>query len=137
VAPRSSTAKFAGYAATHDAFDPNRPAPDAQQTARAMTLAIADAGLTPDDIDVVIADAAGVPDLDALEAVALHMVFGERTGRVPVTAPQGFIGRPNAGGSAYQYMIRRSIDDGELGLLNGTSDQVSGGWGRRSSRTGP
>lgn len=92
--------EIAGYAATHDAFHPNNPAPDARQTARAMSLAIADAGLTPDEIDLVIADAAGVPELDALEATALHLVFGHRTSSVPVTAPQGFVGRLNAGGSA-------------------------------------
>jgi minimal PKS chain-length factor (CLF/KS beta) len=92
--------EIAGYAATHDAFDPNAPAPDATQMARAMRLAIADAGLTAEDIDLVVADGAGLPELDALEASALRAVFGDRNRAAPVTAPQGFVGRLNAGGSA-------------------------------------
>ncbi len=90
--------EIVGYAATHDAHHPNDPAPDSRQSARALRLALQDAGLTPDDVDLVVADAAGVPELDALEASALREVFGARN--VPVTAPQGFVGRLNAGGSA-------------------------------------
>jgi minimal PKS chain-length factor (CLF/KS beta) len=92
--------EIAGYAASHDAFHPTDPAPDARQFARTMELAIADAGLTPADIDLVVADGAGVPVLDSLEAAALHQVFGDRTATVPVTAPQGFVGRLAAGGAA-------------------------------------
>jgi minimal PKS chain-length factor (CLF/KS beta) len=65
-----------------------------------MRLALADAGLTPDDVDLVVADGAGSPDLDAREAQALRATFGARTPSVPVTAPQGLIGRLCAGGSA-------------------------------------
>ncbi|GAA1968791.1 beta-ketoacyl synthase N-terminal-like domain-containing protein [Microbacterium deminutum] len=92
--------EIVGYAATHDAFDANAPAPDATHMARAMSLAIADAGLKADDVDLIVADGAGVAQLDALEASALRMVFGDRISAVPVTAPQGFVGRLNAGGSA-------------------------------------
>lgn len=92
--------EIAGYAATHDAHHPNDPAPDAGQLARAMRLALQDAGVAPAEVDLVVADAAGVPEWDALEASALREVFGDRAGRVPVTAPQGCVGRLNAGGSA-------------------------------------
>jgi minimal PKS chain-length factor (CLF/KS beta) len=92
--------EIAGYAATHDAHHHERPAPDASQYARAMERALSDAALTADDVDVVVADGAGSPELDRLEAEAIHRVFGERARRVPVTAPQGFIGRLCAGGAA-------------------------------------
>jgi minimal PKS chain-length factor (CLF/KS beta) len=92
--------EVAGYAATHDAHRYDRPAPDPAQYARAMRLAIADAGLTPDGVDLVVADGAGSADLDRLEAEALHEVFGDRAGRVPVTAPQGLTGRSCSGGAA-------------------------------------
>jgi minimal PKS chain-length factor (CLF/KS beta) len=90
--------QIAGYAATHDAHHPEDPAPDGGRLARAMRRAIADAGLSPDEVAVVFADGAGTPALDALEAQAIHEVFGGRT--VPVTAPQGFVGRLAAGGAA-------------------------------------
>jgi minimal PKS chain-length factor (CLF/KS beta) len=92
--------EIVGYAATHDAYHHEDPAPNAQQYVRAMRRALDDAGLTPMDIDLVVADGAGTLALDALEVAALREVFGVRTRRVPVTAPQGFVGRLNAGGSA-------------------------------------
>ncbi len=92
--------EIAGYAATHDAYHHEKPAPDPRWLAAAMRRALADAGLAPADVDVVFADGAGSPDLDALEAAAIRSVFGERQRPVPVTAPQGLVGRMCAGGSA-------------------------------------
>ncbi|WP_328336055.1 ketosynthase chain-length factor [Streptomyces violaceus] len=85
--------KITGYAATFD------PAPGTQRPSglrRAVELALADAGLQPDAIDVVVADAAGVADLDAQEADALRAVFGPYG--VPVCAPKTAVGRLMAGG---------------------------------------
>jgi minimal PKS chain-length factor (CLF/KS beta) len=87
-----------GYGATHDAHHHEDPAPDATQYARAIRISLADAGVTPEDVDLVVADGAGVPELDALEARAITAVFGERG--VPVTAPSSWTGRLMAGGSA-------------------------------------
>lgn len=91
-------AEIAGYAATHDAHHHRDAPPDPRWTVLAMRRALDDAGVTPDEVDVVFADGAGVPELDALEAAALNEVFGARA--VPVTAPQGLTGRLCAGGSA-------------------------------------
>ncbi|ABD12208.1 3-oxoacyl-(acyl-carrier-protein) synthase [Frankia casuarinae] len=105
--------EIAGYAATHDAAHHERPAPDARWLATAMRRALRDASLTPDDVDVVFADGAGSPDLDAQEAAAIRTVFGART--VPVTAPQGFVGRLLAGGSALTVAAALlSIRDGVI-----------------------
>jgi minimal PKS chain-length factor (CLF/KS beta) len=92
--------EVAGYGATHDAHHHEDPAPDAVQYARALRLALADAGVTPDEVDLVLADGAGVPELDRLELEALGAVFGGRATPVPVTAPSSFTGRLMAGGSA-------------------------------------
>lgn len=90
--------EIAGYAATHDGAHHEQAPADSRWLAAAMRRALADAELTPADVDVVFADGAGSPDLDALEAEAIRAVFG--AGAVPVTAPQGLIGRLCAGGSA-------------------------------------
>jgi minimal PKS chain-length factor (CLF/KS beta) len=92
--------EVAGYGATHDAHHHEDPAPDARQYARAIRLSLADAGTTPDEVDLVVADGAGTPELDALELQAIHAVFGERATPVPVTAPSSWTGRLMAGGSA-------------------------------------
>lgn len=85
--------EIAGYAATFDAA-PGSPRPPG--LARAAGLALADAGLTPADVDVVFADGAGVPELDRAEAAAITGLFG-RCG-VLVTAPKALTGRLYAGG---------------------------------------
>lgn len=90
----------AGYGATHDAHHYQDAPPDSRYYELAMQRALADAGLTPEDVDVVFADGAGSRDLDQLEIGALQSVFGERSTSVPVTAPQALIGRLCAGGSA-------------------------------------
>ncbi|NAZ84804.1 beta-ketoacyl synthase N-terminal-like domain-containing protein [Kineococcus indalonis] len=92
--------EIAGYAATHDAASPSDPLSDPAQYARAMRRAMDDAGVGPDDVDFVIADAAGVPALDASEAEALRTAFAGRRAPVPVSAPQGLVGRLSVGGSA-------------------------------------
>ncbi|GAB3153476.1 ketosynthase chain-length factor [Microbispora hainanensis] len=84
-----------GYAATFDPA-PGRGRPPGLR--RAIELALADAGLRPGEIDVVFADAMGVPAADRMEAEALCAVFGPRA--VPVTAPKTLTGRLYAGGAA-------------------------------------
>ncbi|MGY1809883.1 beta-ketoacyl synthase N-terminal-like domain-containing protein [Blastococcus sp. SYSU D00669] len=92
--------EVAGYGATHDAHHHEDPAPDAVQYARAIRLSLVDAGVRPEEVDLVIADGAGTPELDALELQALADVFGGRSTPVPVTAPSSWTGRLMAGGSA-------------------------------------
>ncbi|MEV7617186.1 ketosynthase chain-length factor [Streptomyces sp. NPDC089799] len=85
----------AGYASTFD------PAPGSGGTPRlgaAAELALRDAGLTPADVDVVFADAAGRRDADREEARAIAALFGPAG--VPVTAPKTLTGRLAAGGAS-------------------------------------
>ncbi|MFD4340647.1 ketosynthase chain-length factor [Streptomyces anulatus] len=84
--------EVAGYGST---FDP-RPGSDREPGLRhAIEVALADAGVTAADVDVVFADAAGSPDLDRQEADAITAVFGPSG--VPVTAPKTMIGRLYSG----------------------------------------
>jgi act minimal PKS chain-length factor (CLF/KS beta) len=82
----------AGHGATFDV--PGRP----PGLRRAAELALADAGLTAGDIDVVFADALGTPAADRAEADAIRALFGPYG--VPVTAPKTMTGRLYAGGGA-------------------------------------
>ncbi|MEU9016665.1 ketosynthase chain-length factor [Actinomadura sp. NPDC048394] len=86
--------EIAGYAAT---FDPRPGSGREPGLRRAIDLAFADARVTAADVDVVFADAAGVPDLDRIEAATLAAVFGPRG--VPVTAPKSLTGRLLGGGA--------------------------------------
>jgi act minimal PKS chain-length factor (CLF/KS beta) len=100
--------EIAGYAATFDAKPGRAGEPGLR---RAIELALADAGLTPSGIDVVFADAAGLADLDRVEADAIRAVFGPRG--VPVTAPKTNTGRLYSGaGSLDVVSALLTIRDG-------------------------
>ncbi len=93
-------AEIAGYGATHDGHHWGEPAPDGKQLARAMSVAMKDAEISPADVDVVFADAFGVPAFDAIEAAAISSALGARATDVPVTAPKSMVGRLYAGGAS-------------------------------------
>ncbi|MGF1430187.1 ketosynthase chain-length factor [Kitasatospora sp. LaBMicrA B282] len=82
----------AGCAATFDG------GPDRPRLKEAAELALADAGVSTDQVDVVFADAAGEPAADRSEAAALTALFGPYG--VPVTAPKSMTGRLGAGGAS-------------------------------------
>ncbi|MFF5472235.1 ketosynthase chain-length factor [Streptomyces achromogenes] len=84
--------EIAGYGST---FDPKPGSGRPPGLRKAIELALADAGVTPGEVDVVFADAAAIPELDRVEAEALTAVFGARG--VPVTAPKTMTGRLYSG----------------------------------------
>jgi 3-oxoacyl-(acyl-carrier-protein) synthase len=91
--------ELAGYGATNDAYHHSGFAPDGVQLARAIRIALDDAGVAAEGIDVVFADAAGVPEADAAEAAAIKKALGDHGAKVPVTAPKAGVGRLYAGGA--------------------------------------
>lgn len=88
-------AEIAGCAAT---FDPRPGTGRAPGLRRAIEQALADARIAASDVDVVFADAAGVREMDRMEAEAIGAVFGPYG--VPVAAPKTMTGRLYAGGAA-------------------------------------
>ncbi|MEE1758262.1 MULTISPECIES: ketosynthase chain-length factor [unclassified Streptomyces] len=109
--------EIAGYAST---FDPPPGSDREPGLRRAIELALADAELAPGDIDVVFADAAGLPALDRSEADALRAVFGP--GGVPVSAPKALTGRMYAGGGPADLVAALlSIRDGVVPASGSTA----------------
>ncbi|MFD6224069.1 ketosynthase chain-length factor [Nocardia asteroides] len=108
--------EIAGHAAT---VDPRPDGPGEPGLRRAIELALADADVTPAEIDVVFADAAGIPELDRIEADALVAVFGARG--VPVTAPKTMTGRLYSGAAPLDLAAAfLSIRDGVIPPTIGT-----------------
>jgi 3-oxoacyl-[acyl-carrier-protein] synthase II len=81
-----------GYGATSDAFHLTAPQADGAGAARAIALALADAGLTPADVDYVNAHGTSTPLNDAAETAALHAALGDHAQRVPVSSTKSVIG---------------------------------------------
>ncbi|MBV2354730.1 ketosynthase chain-length factor [Streptomyces sp. J2-1] len=61
--------------------------------AEAVRRALDEAGCAPEEVDVVFADALGIPEADRAEALALADALGAHGTRVPVTAPKTGTGR--------------------------------------------
>ena len=81
-----------GYGATCDAFHLTAPQPEGVEAARAISLALADAGLAAPDVDYVNAHGTSTPLNDRSETVALKAALGERAADVPVSSTKSAIG---------------------------------------------
>ncbi|EMF26752.1 ketosynthase chain-length factor [Streptomyces pseudogriseolus] len=85
----------AGHAATFTGA--SRWAESREGLAHAITGALDEAGVAPEEVDVVFADALGVPEADRAEALAIADALGAHGTRVPVTAPKTGFGRAYCG----------------------------------------
>jgi 3-oxoacyl-[acyl-carrier-protein] synthase II len=88
----SLLARIAGYAATADASHMVAPDPEGRGAARCMEIALADAGLSPEQIGYVNAHATSTPAGDPTEVVALRRVFGRHIEQLPVSATKSMTG---------------------------------------------
>ncbi|SDR10488.1 act minimal PKS chain-length factor (CLF/KS beta) [Tsukamurella pulmonis] len=89
---RKKYGTISGYAS---GFNPRDDHSYTRPLARTIMAALEDARVTPDDVDVVFADAGGVRSADEAEAEVLGELFGPRS--IPVTAPKSGTGRIMAG----------------------------------------
>jgi 3-oxoacyl-[acyl-carrier-protein] synthase II len=75
-----------------DSFHRTRSSPDGKPIIGCIRNAIADAGLTPDDIDYVNPHGTGTPENDKMEYLGVATVFGERAKAIPVSSNKSMIG---------------------------------------------
>ncbi|MBI3327672.1 MAG: beta-ketoacyl-ACP synthase II [Nitrospinae bacterium] len=94
-----------GYSLTNDAYHIAAPHPTGAQAARAMTRALADAGLRPADIEYINAHGSSTPLNDKVETMAIKHVFGEHAHRIPISATKGMHGHPLGAAGAIETAI--------------------------------
>lgn len=85
-------AEIVGYGINSDAYHITSPAPHGEYQAKCMQLAIADAGMTPDDIDYVNAHGTSTHMNDLGETEACKTVFGARAKDVPISSIKSMTG---------------------------------------------
>ena len=85
-------AVVAGYGSTSDAYHMVIPNPEPGPAARAVELALKDAGLNPEQVDYVNAHATSTPVGDTSEARVLTTVLGEHIRHVPVSSTKSMTG---------------------------------------------
>jgi 3-oxoacyl-[acyl-carrier-protein] synthase II len=94
-------AEITGYGATCDAYHRVRLAEDGEEPARAMRLALADAGREPSEVDYVNLHGTSTVLNDRIETHALKRVFGDGGARrVPMSATKSQIGHPQGASGA-------------------------------------
>jgi len=85
--------EVAGYGATADAYHLTAPEPSGAPAARAIELALTDAGLSPQELDYVNAHGTSTQLNDAAETAALKRALGEEQARrIPVSSTKSAIG---------------------------------------------
>lgn len=85
-------AVLSGYGTTTDGHHVTSGWPDGREAARAMEIALQMAGVEPGDIGYVNAHATSTPVGDAAELAALHGLFGDGGGQVPISSTKSATG---------------------------------------------
>lgn len=85
-------AELIGYGATNDAYHITAPSPDGQSAARAMSNALADGGVKPEEVDYINAHGTSTPLNDKVETVAIKKVFGDYAYKIPISSSKSMIG---------------------------------------------
>ncbi|MCY2932444.1 MAG: beta-ketoacyl-[acyl-carrier-protein] synthase family protein [Planctomycetota bacterium] len=91
-----------GYGSSMDGFRVSDPEPGGRGAVRSMAAALADAGLSPGQIDCVNAHGTGTPKNDVVETLAIKDVLGDRAYEVPVHAVKSMTGHMIAASGAVE-----------------------------------
>ncbi len=88
-----------------DAFHRTRSSPDGKPVIACMAQAIADAGLSPDDIDYINAHGTSTPENDKMEHLCVSTVFGERIKTVPISSNKSMVGHTLSAAGAVEAVF--------------------------------
>jgi len=98
-------AEIAGGAVTSDAHHITAPDPEGHGAARAVLDALANSGVTANDVNHINAHATSTPVGDIAEYTALHRVFGDRIAEIPVSATKSSTGHLLGGTGALEAVF--------------------------------
>lgn len=87
-----SYAEMIGYGMTADAYHITAPSPDGAGAQDAMRLAMADAGIRPEEVGYINAHGTSTPLNDRTETLAIKRVFGAHAKKVPISSTKSMIG---------------------------------------------
>lgn len=98
-------AEFLGYSATDDGYHITAPMPNGEGAAMAMTLAIKDAGLEPQEVDYINAHGTGTELNDITESAAIKTVFGNHAYKLLVSSTKSCLGHLLGASGAVELIV--------------------------------
>ncbi len=100
-------AEVVGYGSSLDAYRTTAPPPDGRGAAQAMTAALRDGDVRPQDVQFVNAHGTGTKRNDPAEVRAIHTVFGDHAASLAVSSGKGAIGHllSAAAGVAFIFCV--------------------------------
>lgn len=98
-------AEFSGYGLSGDGHHITAPCEDGDGGVRAMTGAMKDAGLKPEDIDYINAHGTSTPFNDKIETVAIKTALGERSRKIPVNSTKSMTGHTLGAAGAIEFVV--------------------------------
>ncbi len=106
-------AEVAGYGATSDAYHITSPAPGGEGGARAMKIAMEEAGAKPEDITYINAHGTSTHLNDSCETQAIKTALGEASKKVMVSSTKGNTGHLlGAAGGVEAVVCAKSVEEG-------------------------
>ena len=97
-------AEVAGYGSTSDAFHITSPAEDGAGAAKAMEYAIADAGISKDDVMYINAHGTSTHHNDLFETRAIKLLFGEHAKEMKINSTKSMIGHLLGAAGAIEFI---------------------------------
>lgn len=106
-------AEIVGYGATCDAHHMTAPAPGGEGGARAMKLAIKDAGIEVNEVSYVNAHGTGTPLNDKYETAGIKTALGEHAYKIPVSSTKSMTGHLlGAAGAIEGVICIKALEEG-------------------------
>ncbi|MBI4621200.1 MAG: beta-ketoacyl-ACP synthase II [Desulfobacterales bacterium] len=97
-------AEVIGHGSTCDGYHLAAPLPNGTQAARAITLALKDAGLKSTDIDYINAHGTSTPFNDKTETLVIKKAFGDYAYNVPISSTKSMIGHAQGASGAIEMV---------------------------------
>jgi len=106
-------AEIIGYGATCDAHHITAPAPGGQGGARAMQMAINDAGINKEQVSYINAHGTSTPHNDRCETEAIKTVFGQKSYDIPISSSKSMTGHMlGASGTVEAIVCIKAMENG-------------------------
>ena len=108
-------AEVSGYGATSDAFHITSPCEDGSGAAKAMELAMEEAGVKPEEVSYINAHGTSTHHNDLFETRAIKRAFGEAAYHVPISSTKSMIGHLLGAAGAVEFITCvKSIEEGYI-----------------------